>query len=109
MIHLPVSIRRGPGSAPPGPGPTGRPAGGVVRVELTAREFEILVVLARAAGRVHSRRQIIDVAYGADRYVSDRAVDAHMVNLRRKLDAVTPGRPYLRTVHGRGYLLAEPP
>ncbi|QGN48403.1 response regulator [Micromonospora sp. WMMC415] len=82
---------------------------GGARVELTAREFEILVVLARAAGRVHSRRQIIDVAYGADRYVSDRAVDAHMVNLRRKLDAVTPGRPYLRTVHGRGYLLAEPP
>ncbi|MGN9776982.1 response regulator transcription factor [Micromonospora sp. H33] len=82
---------------------------GGVRVELTAREFNILAVLARAAGRVHSRRQIIDVAYAADRYVSDRAVDAHMVNLRRKLDAAAPGTPYLRTVHGRGYLLAEPP
>lgn len=77
-------------------------------VALTAKEFGILEVLAGEPGRVFTRAQIIDKAFGFDHYVLERTVDAHVMNLRRKVegDAATEPR-YVQTVYGRGYRLAE--
>ncbi|MFD9702405.1 response regulator transcription factor [Lentzea sp. NPDC059081] len=78
-------------------------------ITVTAKEFGILEVLAAEPGRVFTRAQIIDQAFGFDHDVLERTVDAHVMNLRRKLEA-DPNRPrYLETVYGRGYRLAEPP
>jgi DNA-binding response OmpR family regulator len=84
-----------------------------VRVEgrpvvLTAKEFGILEVLAAEPGRVFTRAQIIDRAFGFDHYVLERTVDVHVMNLRRKIER-DPAEPrYVQTVYGRGYRLAEP-
>ncbi|MEU8526732.1 MULTISPECIES: response regulator transcription factor [Streptomyces] len=76
-------------------------------VALTAKEFSILEALAREPGRVFSRAQIIERVFGFDRDVLERTVDAHVMNLRRKLEA-HPGSPrLLETVYGRGYRLAD--
>jgi len=79
------------------------------QVPLTAKEFGILEVLAGEPGRVLTRAQIIDRAFGFDHYVLERTVDAHVMNLRRKIED-DPAEPrYVQTVYGRGYRLAEPP
>jgi DNA-binding response OmpR family regulator len=76
-------------------------------IELTAKEFGILEVLAGEPGRVFTRAQIIDRAFGFDHYVLERTVDAHVMNLRRKIED-DPAQPrYVQTVYGRGYRLAE--
>lgn len=76
-------------------------------VVLTAKEFAVLEMLAREPGRVFTRAQIIDRVFGFDRDVLERTVDAHVMNLRRKLEA-DPKRPRrLETVYGRGYRLAD--
>jgi len=76
-------------------------------VSLTAKEFGILEVLAAEPGRVFTRAQIIDRAFGFDHYVLERTVDAHVMNLRRKIED-DPAEPrYVQTVYGRGYRLAE--
>jgi DNA-binding response OmpR family regulator len=78
-------------------------------VRLTAKEFGILEVLAGEPGRAFTRQQLIDRVFGFDHAVLERTVDAHVMNLRRKLEP-EPGRPgYVQTVYGRGYRLAEPP
>ena len=77
-------------------------------VTLTAKEFGIVEVLAGEPGRAFTRAQIIDRAFGFDEYVLERTVDAHVMNLRRKIEP-DPGRPrYVETVFGRGYRLAAP-
>lgn len=76
-------------------------------VALTAKEFGILEVLAGEPGRVFTRAQIIDRAFGFDHYVLDRTVDAHVMNLRRKIEAEPAEPRYVQTVYGRGYRLAE--
>jgi DNA-binding response OmpR family regulator len=76
-------------------------------VALTAKEFSILEALAREPGRVFTRAQIIERVFGFDQDVQERTVDAHVMNLRRKLEA-HPGRAgHLETVYGRGYRLAD--
>ncbi|WP_155371357.1 response regulator transcription factor [Catellatospora vulcania] len=78
-------------------------------VALTAKEFGILAALAAAPGRVFTRAQIIDRAFGFDNHVEERTVDAHVMNLRRKIED-DPAEPrYVQTVYGRGYRLAEQP
>ena len=78
-------------------------------VALTAKEFAVLEALAREPGRVFTRRQIIEQVFGFDRDVLERTVDAHVMNLRRKLEA-GPGRPrLLETVYGRGYRITDAP
>ncbi|HEX8348286.1 MAG TPA: response regulator transcription factor [Actinoplanes sp.] len=74
-------------------------------VALTAKEFGILEVLAREPGRVFSRAEIVERASGFDHRVLERTVDAHVMNLRRKLE---PGAASVETVYGRGYRLADP-
>ncbi|MEV4350601.1 response regulator transcription factor [Actinoplanes sp. NPDC049596] len=76
-------------------------------VTLTAKEFAILELLAKEPGRVYTRGQIIDKAFGFEHDVSERTVDAHVVNLRRKIEE-NPAEPqYVQTVYGRGYRMAE--
>lgn len=76
-------------------------------VNLTSKEFGILEALAREPGRVFTRGQIIERAFGFDHDVLERTVDAHVMNLRRKLER-DPARPSrLETVYGRGYRLTD--
>jgi two-component system, OmpR family, alkaline phosphatase synthesis response regulator PhoP len=77
-------------------------------VELTAGEFELLALMASAPGRVFTRGQLLEAIHGATTEAGERAIDAHVKNIRRKLEP-EPRRPrYLLTVHGVGYRLAEP-
>src|SRR5262249_5335139 len=55
------------------------------KTEITPQEFKLLLTFARNRGRVLSRDQLINLAWGAGIFVTDRVVDAHIVNLRRKL------------------------
>jgi DNA-binding response OmpR family regulator len=76
-------------------------------VELTATEFDLLVELARHPGRVFSRAQLLDAIHGVEVGSYERTVDAHIKNIRRKLEP-DPHRPrYLLTVHGVGYRFAD--
>jgi DNA-binding response OmpR family regulator len=78
-------------------------------VAVTAKEFGILEVLAARPGRVFTRSQIIDAAFGFDHDVLERTVDAHVMNLRRKIED-DPAEPrYVQTVYGRGYRIPEHP
>ena len=74
-------------------------------VELTPLEFKLLGVFVRNRGRVLSREQLIQNAWGGQTFVTDRAVDGHIVELRRKLED-NPAKPrYLVSVRGLGYRL----
>ncbi|WP_030257410.1 response regulator transcription factor [Streptomyces violens] len=77
-------------------------------VVLTGKEFAILTVLAGEPGRAFTRAQIIDRVFGFDQNVLERTVDAHVMNLRRKLEkgGGPDGPRYVETVYGRGYRLA---
>jgi DNA-binding response OmpR family regulator len=76
-------------------------------VELTTTEFQLLAVLIREPGRVFTRGQLLDAVHGVAFESYERAVDAHVKNIRKKLEP-TPGRPrYLLTVHGVGYRFAD--
>lgn len=73
------------------------------RVELTAVEFDMLLALLRANGRVLSREQLLQEASSRGMDVSDRSVDVHISSLRRKLgDDQKPPR-YIETVRSLGY------
>ena len=76
--------------------------GGVVQ-EMTPIEFRLLAMFIRARGRVLSRDQLVDAAWGPDTYASARIVDNHIGNLRKMIEQ-DPGEPkYLRNVRGLGY------
>jgi len=76
---------------------------GQQQVELTPTEFRLLVLFLREPRRTFTRAQIIDKVFGYDFEGFDRTVDAHVSNLRRKLEASSPGSRYIRTVYGVGY------
>jgi DNA-binding response OmpR family regulator len=76
-------------------------------VQLTATEFELLVVLCRQPGRVFTRAQLLDALHGVSFESYERAVDSHIKNLRKKLE-VDPRQPrYVLTVYGVGYKLGD--
>jgi DNA-binding response OmpR family regulator len=76
-------------------------------VDLTPTEFHLLATLARQPGRVFTRSQLLDAVHGVAFESYERAIDAHVKNLRRKIEP-SPGRPrYLLTVHGVGYRFAD--
>ena len=77
-------------------------------VVLTAVECRLLATLADQPGRVFSRDQLLSAAHREWRDVGDRAIDSHVRNLRRKLEAVQPGFDCIRSVYGAGYAF-EPP
>lgn len=78
-------------------------------VRLTAKEFAVLEVLAASPGRVLTRREIIELAFGWDADVLERTVDVHIMSLRRKLEAHPVGRGLVQTVYGRGYRVSDGP
>ncbi|MEO6084283.1 MAG: response regulator transcription factor [Umezawaea sp.] len=74
-------------------------------VEFTPGEFGLLEILASEVDRVFSREQLLRGMYGFDRYLTNRTIDTHVKNLRRKIEA-DPRRPvHLLTVYGIGYKL----
>jgi DNA-binding response OmpR family regulator len=72
-------------------------------VEMTALELRLLACLVRARGRVLSREQLIQQAWGHDTHIGDRVVDNHILNLRRKIEP-DPAEPrFVKSVRGMGY------
>jgi DNA-binding response OmpR family regulator len=76
--------------------------------ELSAREFELLRLLAESAGRVVTRRRLFDTVWGPDFFGDERALDVYMRLLRKKLEADPDHPSYIRTVRGVGYRLSAP-
>jgi two-component system response regulator BaeR len=73
------------------------------RLDLTPKELNLLQALVRRPGRVLSRSQLLDLVYQDDLDVSERAVDSHLKNLRRKLSQAMPERELIRSVYGVGF------
>ena len=80
---------------------------GDAAIELTPTEFQILATLARRPGRVFTRAQILDAVRGGVGESFDRAIDAHVKNVRRKIELDTRNPRYILTVYGVGYKAAE--
>jgi two-component system alkaline phosphatase synthesis response regulator PhoP len=76
-------------------------------LNLTPVEFKLLGVLAKEPGRVFSRAQIIDKAFGYDFDGFDRTIDVHILKLRRKIEPDPHHPRYIKTVYGAGYKLPE--
>jgi DNA-binding response OmpR family regulator len=78
-------------------------------VELTPTEFDLLVVLMRNAGRPLTRAQLLDAAQGEAYAGYERTIDAHIKNLRRKIEADPASPRAIVTVFGVGYKFADTP
>ena len=76
-------------------------------IELTATEFALLAFMARQPGRVFTRSQLLDAIHGIAFESYERAIDAHVKNIRRKLEPEPRTPRYLLTVYGVGYRLAD--
>jgi two-component system response regulator BaeR len=74
-----------------------------VELDLTPVEFRLLRTLASSPGQVFSRAQLLDRLYTDNRVVTDRAVDSHIKNLRRKLQNVRRDSELIESVYGVGY------
>jgi two-component system alkaline phosphatase synthesis response regulator PhoP len=72
-------------------------------VEMTPIEFKLLCAFIQRRGRVLSREQLLEAAWDRDIHVTDRAVDAHIVNLRRKIESHPADPRFLLSVRGLGY------
>jgi len=77
------------------------------QIELTATEFALLEALARQPGRVFTRSQLLDAIHGVAFESYERAIDAHIKNIRRKLEPDPHSPRYILTVYGVGYRLAD--
>jgi DNA-binding response OmpR family regulator len=76
-------------------------------IELTATEFQLLAAMARQPGRVFTRAQLLDAIHGVAVESYERAIDAHVKNLRRKIELEPHDPRHLLTVYGVGYRLAD--
>jgi two-component system, OmpR family, alkaline phosphatase synthesis response regulator PhoP len=76
-------------------------------VELTAREFDVLALLASHPGRVYSREQIMRHLWDGDFFGEARAADVHVQHIRHKVEPDPKNPRYVRTVRGAGYRFAE--
>ncbi len=77
---------------------------GATPLNLTPIEYDLLTCLARSAGRVLSRDQLLDAVAGRDYEVFDRSVDVHISSLRRKLGEDPRNPKYIQTVRSAGYM-----
>ena len=124
LARLRTVIRRNARSAPP---PSGQPEADLVigplrinpsahlatlddlPLKLTALEFDLLLSLARARGRVKTREQLIETL-GERLYDGvDRSIDVHVWSLRRKLGDDPKSPRFIRTIRAVGYMLIDPP
>lgn len=72
-------------------------------LDLTPTEFELLAALVRRPGQVFSRARLLELARQDQLEVYDRAIDSHIKNLRRKIDALAPGLEPIASIYGVGY------
>ncbi|MCG2592333.1 response regulator [Ramlibacter sp. XY19] len=94
--------------APPGKGPHLDETQGVAtlagqKLALTRKEFQLLAVLARRPGRIFSRPQLLELVYPDALDTSERVLDSHVKNLRRKLSAAQDDHEWIRSVYGVGF------
>ena len=87
--------------------PRMRVARGDQLIDLTSTEFQILVAMAREPGRVFTRGHLLDVVHGMVSESYERAIDAHIKNIRRKLEPDAAHPRYILTVHGVGYRFTD--
>ncbi len=76
-------------------------------IELTPTEFELLAALARQPGRIFTRAQLLDAVHGVAFESYERAIDAHIKNIRRKLEPDPREPRYVLTVYGVGYKFGD--
>ena len=72
-------------------------------LDLTPTEFDLLAALVRRPGQVFSRAQLLALAHQDKLEVTERAVDSHIKNVRRKIEAAAPGLEPIRSIYGVGY------
>jgi DNA-binding response OmpR family regulator len=72
-------------------------------VQLTRKEYDLLVYLAEHPGEVVTRERLLDEVWGYERFPTTRTVDTHVLRLRRKLEADPDHPRFIHTVHGQGY------
>jgi two-component system alkaline phosphatase synthesis response regulator PhoP len=76
-------------------------------IDLTPTEFQLLATLARQPGRIFTRAQLLDAVRGVEVDSFERAIDAHVKNIRRKIEVDSRRPRYIVTVYGMGYKCAE--
>jgi two-component system response regulator BaeR len=74
------------------------------RIELTPKEFKLFQALAAKPGHVFSRGHLLDIIYEDNLDISERAVDSHMKNLRKKLAEASPEQELIRSIYGVGFV-----
>lgn len=74
-------------------------------VDLTSTEFRLLLALARGAGRVFSRKKLLEILWEGEKYVTERTIDVHVAHLRQKLGSCGD---LIENVRGVGYRLVDP-
>lgn len=79
-----------------------------VKLELTPKEFELLLYLANNHGKVLNRNQLLDAVWNYDFAGDSRIVDVHISHLREKIEADTKQPVYIKTIRGFGYKLEKP-
>ena len=72
-------------------------------VHLTPKEFTLLEIMIKQPGRVFSRLELLELAFGYDYQGFERTVDVHMMNLRKKIESDPANPRYVQTVYGVGY------
>lgn len=77
-------------------------------VDLTSREFALLLTMARTPGRVFSRQQLLDAVTGNAEYADARGIDVHVAHLREKLGDEAGAPRFVETVRGVGYRVRKP-
>jgi len=75
--------------------------------EFTPTEFELLAAMARHPGRVFTRSQLLEAVHGVAFESYERAIDAHIKNIRRKIEPASGEPRYILTVYGVGYKFAD--
>ena len=76
-------------------------------LDLTPAEFRLLKTLSHEPGKVFSREQLLNHLYDDYRVVTDRTIDSHIKNLRRKLESLDAEQSFIRAVYGVGYSLGS--
>ena len=76
-------------------------------IDLTPTEFQLLLAMAREPGRVFTRSHLLDVIHVVVIESYERAIDAHIKNIRRKLEPDSSHPRYVQTVHGVGYRFSD--
>jgi DNA-binding response OmpR family regulator len=72
-------------------------------VHLTPKEFTLLEIMIKQPGRVFSRLELLELAFGFDYQGFERTVDVHLMNLRKKIETNPTDPRYIQTVYGIGY------